>query len=390
MLYGVISLLLPAAAFSGWLIGSRARHSHSDMPSGRLREDYFKGLNYLINEQPDKAVDVFIHLLEVDSETVETHLALGNLFRRKGEMDRAIRVHQNIIARPQLSKPHRDSALQALGQDYLAAGVLDRAERVFLDLIKFGNENNLVLSSLMRLYQQEKDWRKAIQIARRLKSRGLGKMINEIAQFYCELAEEEMGRGQFPEAQKYLKQALSTNKACERAVIQSARIALLESRFEDAIRMVESEPGERFAYWVLRLGLLAQAHAKLDSHAAFVDFLSRCIAKKPVLLTQLDVIIAGEDVEVYRTLLAPIKVDIVDSGDPSPIGLVAMIRSQLVDASSEAACVLEALLAYSDVFISRCMQYQCEYCGFSSESLFWSCPGCHKWETMELCQVNIQ
>src|SRR6478609_9594774 len=122
-------LLLPAAAWSGWWLAHRSFSEKRVAVSNRLSREYVVGLNYLLNEQSDKAVDIFIKLLEVDSDTVETHLALGSLFRRRGEVDRAISIHQNLIARPQLSLLQRKEALMALGQDYMGAGVFDRAER---------------------------------------------------------------------------------------------------------------------------------------------------------------------------------------------------------------------------------------------------------------------
>ena len=131
-------LLLPAAAWSGWWFANRANSNKSADVYNKLSREYLVGLNYLLNEQPDKAVDIFIKLLEVDSDTVETHLALGSLFRRRGEVDRAIRIHQNLIARPQLSILQRKEALMALGQDYMSAGVFDRAERIFLEVVELG------------------------------------------------------------------------------------------------------------------------------------------------------------------------------------------------------------------------------------------------------------
>ena len=131
-------LLLPAAAWSGWWVANRANLGKNLGLNNRLSREYVVGLNYLLNEQSDKAVDIFIKLLEVDSDTVETHLALGSLFRRRGEVDRAIRIHQNLIARPQLSLLQRKEALMALGQDYMSAGVFDRAERIFLEVVELG------------------------------------------------------------------------------------------------------------------------------------------------------------------------------------------------------------------------------------------------------------
>src|SRR5687767_2188417 len=151
-------LLLPAAAFSGWWVASRHYLNKRSTDTNYLTREYVVGLNYLLNEQPDKAVDIFIKLLDVDSETVETHLALGSLFRRRGEVDRAIRIHQNLIARPQLNKNQRIQALSELAQDYLRAGVLDRAERLFLELTSIEENRIISLQHLLHIYQQEKDW----------------------------------------------------------------------------------------------------------------------------------------------------------------------------------------------------------------------------------------
>ena len=152
----LLCLLLPVAAFSGWWIGRRGQRSAGQLSSG-LNPDYFKGLNFVLNEQPDKAIEVFIRMLEVDSETVETHLALGNLFRRRGEVDRAIRIHQNLIARPTLNMEQRSNALLELGMDYMRSGLLDRAEGLFLELIDSGSHLNQAYSQLLEIYQQEKD-----------------------------------------------------------------------------------------------------------------------------------------------------------------------------------------------------------------------------------------
>src|SRR3989338_4646319 len=131
-------LMLPAAAMSGWYASQKSLRAKRREPPNRIPPEYLAGLNFVLNEEQDKAIDLFIKLLEVDSQTVETHLALGNLFRKRGEVDRAIRIHQNLIARPQLGKEHRIQALSELAQDYLSAGMLDRAERLFLELVDTG------------------------------------------------------------------------------------------------------------------------------------------------------------------------------------------------------------------------------------------------------------
>ena len=151
--------LLPVAAASGWYWGhSKQKRSRASKNSQFMPRDYFVGLNYLINEQPDKAVDVFIKMLDVNSDTFETHLALGSLFRRRGEADRAVRIHQNLLARPELNREQRIQALSELGQDYLRAGLLDRAEGLFLQLLEMDASSKDSLCYLLNIYQQQKDW----------------------------------------------------------------------------------------------------------------------------------------------------------------------------------------------------------------------------------------
>src|SRR3989338_2859273 len=167
MVWGLIFLIGMAIA---WLLGYRARPKEETPRKINLPRDYLLGLNFLLNEETDKAVDIFIKMLEVDSDTVETHLAVGKLFRRRGEVDRAIRIHQNLIARPQLEPTYREQSLFELGQDYLSAGMLDRAERVFLELVNAKSHSARALQMLIDIYQQEKSWESAIEIASKYES----------------------------------------------------------------------------------------------------------------------------------------------------------------------------------------------------------------------------
>jgi len=155
---GAFWLLLPVAAGLSWYFARRGSERVSGQQVDRLRANYFRGLNYLLNEQPDKAIEVFLQIAEVDSDTVETHLALGNLFRRRGEVDRAIRVHQNLIARPTLAPEQKTAALLELGEDYMRAGLLDRAETLFSDLVGIDVRAASALRHLISIYQQERDW----------------------------------------------------------------------------------------------------------------------------------------------------------------------------------------------------------------------------------------
>src|SRR5690348_11264177 len=182
-------LLVLAGLSTAWYLGYHTRLKRFAIEKLHLPRDYLVGLNYLLNEEPDKAVDVFIKMLEVDSDTVETHLAVGKLFRRRGEVDRAIRIHQNLIARPQLENAYREQSLYELGQDYLSAGVLDRAERIFQELANDKSHAPAALKTLLDIYQQAKDWEKAAETAIRYENVTRQNMQPVIAQYYCELAE---------------------------------------------------------------------------------------------------------------------------------------------------------------------------------------------------------
>ena len=161
-------LLLPAALSVGWWLGRRGGKVSEGASGGQFTTRYFQGLNYVLNEQPDKAIEVFCKIMEVDNDTLETHYALGNLFRRRGEVDRAIRIHQNLIARPSLDKRQRALALLELGLDYMRAGLFDRAENLFRELVDMRIHVRRAQENLLAIYEQEKDWENAIDVARRL------------------------------------------------------------------------------------------------------------------------------------------------------------------------------------------------------------------------------
>ncbi|MDX1514824.1 MAG: lipopolysaccharide assembly protein LapB, partial [Gammaproteobacteria bacterium] len=230
-------LLLPVAAFSGWYFARRtaARNGASGSSDG-LRSDYFKGINYLLNEQPDKAIEVFIKVLEVDSETVETHLALGNLYRRRGEVDRAIRIHQNLIARDSLSAEQRNEALLELGQDYLSAGLLDRAEDLFRELAGTETYRVQALRQLIDIYEQEKDWENAVESARKLEKVTGNQLGGVIAHYHCEIAENERQAGDLDAAIKAVRKALDTHRGCVRASLLEGDILSQRQDYERAIR----------------------------------------------------------------------------------------------------------------------------------------------------------
>ena len=216
-------LVLPAFFGLGW-IAARIDIKHLLQESRALPRSYFKGLNFLLNEQPDQAIEAFIEAARVDPETIELHFALGNLFRRRGETDRAIRVHQNLIERDGLSAAQRLHALSELGQDYLKAGLLDRAEEIFVKL-RGTERNEEALKSLLEIYQQEKEWAKAIAICDAMPNHSDHLWQKEIAEFRCEMAANEMLHDRHDEAGRLLEDALAANRKCVRATLLQGDLA---------------------------------------------------------------------------------------------------------------------------------------------------------------------
>lgn len=385
MLAQLSALLLPVAATCGWFYGRKERsHEPVATRSSQLRQDYFKGLNYLINEQPDKAVDVFVKLLEVDSDTVETHLALGNLFRRRGEVDRAIRIHQNLIARPQLDKRHRVHALSALGQDYLSAGVLDRAERLFLELLRLGEENRQTLQFLLRIYEQEKDWKKAIEIARKLGNISKINMSETIAQYYCELAEQVLEKSWVTEALQHLKRAQAIDHRCVRASMVRGRIAMEAAEYDEAIRCYKYIRNQDIAYVSEIIDPLAHCYRELNDEKSFVKFLQDCLVDNP----RTNIVLA---ISHYLQSHESDKVAIDFVADqiqrrPSLRGLSHLVGIYVTNSRGDTREKLRILKKFIDMLLSAKPVYRCDQCGFSAKTLLWLCPSCHNWATVKPIQ----
>lgn len=236
-----MDLASPSAGLSlGFLAQKWRATQRLSRKSKQVSQEYFKGLNFLLNEQPDKAIEVFIKALEVDSETVELHLALGGLFRRKGQVDRATRIHQNLIARPNLTEDQRLQAIHELAQDYYKAGLLDRAENLYIELKESTAYRQQAIEGLCSIYQQEKDWQKAIDVMRLQKRSERAASASRIAHFWCELAQQFIDVGDYDEAGRCLRSALSENRSSARAVLLLGDMHFKQANYRKALKHWQS------------------------------------------------------------------------------------------------------------------------------------------------------
>ena len=361
----------------GW-IAARVDIKQLVSESRSLPRGYFKGLNFLLNEQPDKAIDAFIEIVKLDPETVELHFALGNLFRRRGETERAIRVHQNLLARPDLPQEHQVHARYELGQDYLKAGLLDRAEETFNQLVDT-QYSAQARRALLEIYQREKEWTRAIEAARALQESGAGGRQKEIAQFYCELAQDELVHTHPDAALAMLDKALAADRKNVRATLLIGDACLAKGDIEAALlawRRVEQQSVPHVALVAQRLmdgyravGRQQEGANLLKSYlaeASSIDLL------EVVFLAVLDL----DGVEAANHLVSDEL-----RRTPTLLGLDKLLEARLMGAPPEVRPELSLVKNLVHGYAQKLARYQCSHCGFKARQFYWQCPGCSQWET---------
>lgn len=350
------------------------------LPSSRLNADYIKGLNYLLNEQPDQALEVFMRMVEVDDETLETHFALGSLFRRRGEVDRAIRVHQNLIARPDLSAMHRENALIALAEDYLSAGLFDRAETLFKELRSSTEFRVKALEKLLRIYEVTHDWQPAIEACRELEKVSPPRQASgRIAHYYCELAEEALQRKDFAEAREHLRQASANRQSTVRSLFTLASVAQESGNHDEAIELfckVMRQQPQLIGEVVPRLAASCQAIDKEGMLTSILEEVrsrgseaSQAIALATICNRHIDNPVALQCLQDYVV------------ADRVLAKLVSVEQLQNADLVSRRATIEKIRDGLAQMF-SPAHRYRCKECGYHTSQLVWQCPSCRAWESV--------
>ncbi|KGX37794.1 lipopolysaccharide assembly protein LapB [Burkholderia pseudomallei] len=370
-------LAIPVAFALGWM-ASRYDLNKLLSESANLPRSYFRGLNFLLNEQPDKAIDAFIEVAKLDPETVELHFALGNLFRRRGETDRAIRVHQNLLSRNDLPVSERDHALFELGQDFLKAGLLDRAEETF-HMLAEGDYALDAQRALLTIYEIEKDWTKSIDTAARIEAMGAPRLTTEISQFHCELAQDALQRKNAELAAEHLRDALAVNPQNARAAILSGDTAAAAGDHRAAIEHWRRIETQNPAYLPLVADKLMKSYAALDRAAEGAELLTGYAQRYPSN-DLLDVVyqyvaqLRGNDV---AHALARSQMEKA----PNLSGMLHLLDAQIAAADEPRRSELEMMRALVKQRTKNLPRYTCQNCGFRARLFYWQCPGCSGWET---------
>ena len=386
-------ILILVAIATGWLLG---RYSRRSLTKSSRSSDYYKGLNYLLDGRPDGALDEFIESLEVSSQTFETHISLGNLLRKKGEVQRAIRVHENVLAHVDLPDAYQHEAHLELARDYIAAGLLDRAEQLLLDLIVESDAKALgARRYLIEIYQMERDWDKAIAMASSLlaKRTFFGGRKNDVAgpgeqsvnvllpHFYCEVAQLCLQQKDLKGAKDALAAASREGAANVRVTLMSAQIEVHEQKFDKAIELlgrVEQQDAEFLPEIVPLLGTCYEA---LGQSERFGDFLRQSLEKYPtpgLMIALADHIKDHRGAEAAAVFLTDAMRDAA-----SLRGLYRLMLWQLEESRSQLASKLDVAMTLMRQLTETSPAYRCGHCGFRGQHLHWFCPGCKFWGSIK-------
>ena len=367
----------------GWM-ASRIEMRQQIRASSQLPGAYFKGLNFLLNEQPDQAIDAFVDVVKLDPETVELHFALGNLFRRRGETDRAIRVHQGLLARSDLQPAQREHALFELGQDYLRAGLLDRAEDAF-DRLEGSGYSGAALRHRLDIAQMVRDWPRAIDLAERLQRDSASDQRPLIAHFRCELAQQALaGDGAADErldrAHRELERALEAAPAHPRPWLLRGEAAFAAEGWEDAIAAWNELARISPAHLALSGEHWLHAHERVGRLDAGLARLEAVLAEHPSIDALRAIAQGRARRDGASSAIAWVRSALERS--PSLLGLqqlLALQREAGPDSASAADIALTESLIERQA--TRLARFVCGHCGFKARSFHWQCPGCNHWDS---------
>ena len=362
------ALIAVAALVVGILAGHFGWGRRWTRSFGKLHPDYLAGLDFLVSEQPDRALDMFLKLMDANSDTIETHFTLGALYRRRGEVERSIRIHQNLLARHALLREHREQALLALAQDYLRAGLLDRAEGLLLEVSGVPRLRASALVALRGVYERQHEWQQALDTYRQLARMKAAPARSVAAHYLCELAQPAIERGEIAQARDFLRQARREAVPFPRAALLRAEIAELQSQRELALKLLRLALDESPALLQEELPHLLQLAGEDRRDTELAALAATAQSRGAGELKTLVFAAVGAGLAAAAPLRPAIEA--VFEHDPALAAMCRAAGGELERVATE----LGALLAHAE-------RYRCAECGFSGRSFYWHCPACQSWES---------
>ncbi len=385
--------LFLVAIIAGWLFGHFSLFTNKAKTAvrGNLFQDYFVGLNYLLNDEPDEAIDTFIHALEINSETIETHLALGALLRRRGKVDKAINVHQALLARPGLSQGFSDSVRLQLSLNYIAAGLLDRAERLSNELLLENSPAKWdALEQLITIYETEKEWEKAIESCEALLKNPANKKDENkkavAAHYCCELAERHLEDGKQNLAREQIKRAFGFNRHSIRAALLLAHLELLSDNQKAAIKELTRIIGSHPEFISQVLPLLHECY-KDSANPGVYDSAAYENKLRKILDT-------GQDINIALAYAEQLK---INHGDEKAIGflndflesrkslsgVLGLLQLYMPGLDDNVSRKFDMLNSQLQDLILNTAAFRCNHCGYELKTPHWMCPGCKNWDKVK-------
>jgi lipopolysaccharide assembly protein B len=340
------------------------------VPFGKLHPDYLTGLDYLVTEQPDRALDMFLKLMDANADTVETHFALGSLYRRRGEVERAIRIHQNLLAREALAPEHREQALLALAQDYLRAGLLDRAEGLLQQVSEVARLRASALDSLRGVYERQHEWQQALDTYRQLARIKAAPPRLVAAHYLCEIATLAIERGEIDTARRLLRQARHETAPFPRAAVLRAQIAEREAQPELAVRLLRGALHESPKLLQEELPHLLNLVGSERRDSVLAELVAQAQSRDFGELKRLVFAAIAANLTTAAPLRAAIETVFVQDATLNAVWQAGSGQFERV------AQELGALLAHAE-------KYRCSECGFAGRSFYWHCPACQSWDSFE-------
>jgi lipopolysaccharide biosynthesis regulator YciM len=371
-------VVLITALGIGWWLGQRESQQKRTARLG-LQADYYRGLNYLLNQQTDEALDLFIHALEVNPQTVETHLALGSLFRRRGEVDKAILIHQNLLSSKGLDQEHLMLAELELAHDFIKAGLLDRAEELLLDVAQQPNQQKIKATELLvDVYQREQDWRKALKVGAAADVPASVELAQRLSHFCCELAEEALQASEEQDCLVHLKQAKRHNADNPRVSFLRAKLSMQQNNYTDAKRHLLVLVQQDLQLVPEIIQPLSLCFSKLGDIKGWRAWLSQGMSQHPstsLLVAQAQEIGQQNDSDAAIYMTEQLR------QRPSLKGFNYLIDLHMQWASENAKDSLQVLKGLTVALQKSKPQYRCRQCGFAGNSMHWQCPSCHQWDS---------
>jgi len=376
----ILFLLLPLAFYSGWR-SARNRYKERQEKRKQISVHFVRGINYLLSEQPDKALDVFLNYPEIDEYTADTFLLLGNLFRNRGEINRALRVHQNLVARPDLSKAQRTSAMLALGEDFFAAGILDRAESVFTELLKDDPKRADACEPLRNIYEQLHEWDKAIEISQCAQKRSKADHGRLIAHYYCELAVQDLQKNNLFKVEESLKKATKAYPDSSRVLVLAGELAYARGQPQEAMQTYQAAISKDSRLLGMLFNKLLNDFPQQESLDNLYQFIHQHFIQSQDTRLFAYLLQLARKLGKLKEMHAHVDAHLLKG--KLTLNTLAHSTEVLVSVWQESnTCDMAQVQTALQRLAKSQPEFQCGHCGYKMHDYLWRCPACHQWDTV--------